>query len=391
MRVFRQQRGRSPAVTPSVTKATSVRLLLAQRLAHELSKNPRVLAVIAMGSVALNRCSRDSDLDLAVITRDLGERCRIETRLVRKIAVDYAWLPRQAAVAIAKGGRRDAQGLRDASRLGLGLPLYDPNELAPTLRRHAVSLLPDRGLIVKTLESVSLTLARLARRADLEPARQWDLLRSIYDSLAFVTLQLHPIRYHKPKWVVTDLRNTGHPELMGDLLDVYFARMNSESRARRAVRLGRVFLDALSGALNLPGYQKILDLGFTRQYAEFSYVCRALADADSLLVDGLYREAQYTAKFAIRMGVSLSRALAPTAPCTEPLPLLAEAGIPELAKTYRTVFSISSALPPPDKTLFQRCQDHARSCSTRSAEIYHVTQGGRGARRAGPAGRTEKA
>ncbi len=128
----------------------------------------------------------------------------------------------------------------------------------------------------------------------------WETLRSIYDNLAFITLLLHPLRYQKAKWVLADLRYTGNALILQGLQEAY--GVEECETTRQTMQWSRQFLDQLARVLGLPTYEQTMALGNTTEFAEFSYACRCHADSISLFHDGLLLDAQYTAKFSVRLG-----------------------------------------------------------------------------------------
>lgn len=346
--------------------ATLRRVELAFEEASDVARQRQVLCVIAAGSVARDRCSDDSDLDLAVIVDDEAGPRRIDSCQRSGIAVDRDWIPKREALALVSQSMADVKGLRESSRLGLGLVVYDRAGLSETFRRAASEQLPPRADLQHRLSRAFLTLAHAIDNCRHDAPQAWETLRSIYDNVAFVALLLHPIRYQKAKWVVSDLGYTGHDLLLQGLLEAY--NVNDGFReARQTIDASRQFLRQLTESLELPGYEEVIAMGYAPQYAELSFACRCHADAGSLLCDGLLPDAQYTAKFAARLGVGLVEhdfiepggAERPAVP--GPLEILERHGDERLVDSYRGLFDMGLRAAPEDE-VFMRCYEAADAC-----------------------------
>lgn len=111
---------------PAAAAATLERLDLAYEEAQVISQDQGVRCVIATGSIARNRCSDDSDLDLAIIVDDSNGPRRIDSRQIGNVILDRDWIPEGEALELVSQSPADVKGLRESSRIGLGLVLYDP-------------------------------------------------------------------------------------------------------------------------------------------------------------------------------------------------------------------------------------------------------------------------
>ena len=346
--------------------ATLRRVELAFQEANDIARQRQVLCVIAAGSVARDRCSDDSDLDLAVIVDDEAGPRRIDSCQRSGIAVDRDWIPKREALALVSHSTADVKGLRESSRLGSGLVVYDRAGLSETFRRAASEQLPPRADLQHRLSCAFRTLSHAIDNCRHDAPQAWETLRSIYDNVAFVALLLHPIRYQKAKWVVSDLAYTGNDLMLQGLLEAY--NVNDGFRvARQTIEASRQFLRQLTESLELPGYEEIIAMGYAPQYAELSFACRCHADAGSLLCDGLLPDAQYTAKFAARLGVDLvghdhiERGGAEQATIPGPLEILERHGDERLVDSYRGLFDIGRRAAPEDN-VFMRCYEAADAC-----------------------------
>lgn len=356
---------------PPLRQATLTRLNLARNISCSLESDPHVLAVIATGSVARNRCSRTSDLDLTVITGDQGMRRTITSETMEGVAIDIEWLTIRRALSIMKGGKQDLKGLREASRLGLGVFLLDRGRLEAHFRTLAVNLLPDRDMIEQRLSVLFSNLTDLSSRRSQQKGVRWELCRALVDNLAFVLLMLHPNRYHKPKWVMTDLRDAGHHSLNSLLRKAYRIGSDSSNASRRSLELSRRFIEAMGRLMKTPGIEHMLKRGFTRKYAAWSYICRTWEDAVSLFQDRAFIEANFTAKFAVRMTFPLylekfnGKGFSPN-----PLKFLQEMGERELSQTYQQLFPVPANHPQPGQAMVKKILHMAQDCWNLKQQTY---------------------
>ena len=331
-------------------ESTHSRVDVAWKEARRLRRDPRVRAVVATGSVARNRASADSDLDLLIVSSHSGESRRIERRMCDGIVVECEWMSHVEARRVAAAGTGDLKALREASRLGLGLPVWDPDRLGVEYERLARAARPDQDDVRERLTGAFETLNALIQNPTLQTERQWEGVRAVYDNLAVVLLSLHPVRYHKPKWVVRDLIEIGHEKLAGELLRAYCVSDRSRAAALASADSALRFLEQLATALSLPGYETAIAQGLTDTHPGYSYACRCLADARSLAADGAFLAAQYAAKFAARLGLSLDDAGARS----------------QLQLRYVALFGPDQA-EPPGEALLTKCAE----CAEGAMKVYH--------------------
>ena len=343
---------------PAASAATLQRLDLAYEEARMISQDPGVQCVIATGSIARNRCSDDSDLDLAIIVDDSHGPRRIDSRQIGDVVLDRDWIPASEAHQLVSQSPADVKRLRESSRIGLGLVLYDPAGMSKTLRQESIQQLPDKEDVQQRLIVLLGTLSEMIE--DPQNARgTWEIFRSIYDNLAFITLLLHPLRYQKAKWVPADLRYTGSNLILQGLLEAYGVD-ESEETARQTIQWSRQFLELLATVLGLPRYQQTIALGNTSEFAEFSYACRCHADSISLFRDGLLLDAQYTAKFSVRLGLGMAQ-IQQEGTELEPLELLQKTREDRLSQTYRRIFELDTR-PQPGEAALAECFEAAEVC-----------------------------
>ena len=335
------------------SEPTRKRIDTAWTVARQLRLDPAVRAVFATGSVARNRASADSDLDLVVVSSDSSRPRRIERRSSDGVLVECEWMHLDEAQRVAAARNGDLKELREASRLGLSLPVWDPDGLGFEYERLARAALPEQEEVRERITGVFETLNELVENPALPPELQWEGLRAIYDNLAVVTLSLNPVRYHKPKWVVRDLIETGHEGLAAELLRAYFISDDREEAASFTADGSRRFLEELAGALSLPDYETTIEQGLIETHPDYSYVCRCLADARSLEKDGSFLASQYTAKFAVRLGLSLDGAGAR----------------PELQRSYQAIFGPTQDEPPSEE-LLEQCVHRADSALAIYEDAY---------------------
>jgi len=352
-------------------QATRTRLTLARNISCSLEQDPTVLAVIATGSVARNRCSRTSDLDLTVITADQGMRRSVTSETMKGVAIDIEWLTKRRALSIMKGGKRDLKGLREASRLGLGVFLLDRDMLELNFRTLALNLLPDRVMIEQRMAALSTILEDLSSRNLKQKGFQWELCRALADNVTFILLMLHPFRYHKPKWVMADLRDAGCHSVSILLRKAYRIGSASSDVSRRSIELSRRFIEGMGGLMKTPGIEHMLKRGFTRKYAAWSYICRTWEDAGSLFQDQAFVEANFTAKFAARMTFPLYlEKLGSNSQSTNPLHILEKIGDKRLSNVYHQLFPVPANHPEPGQAILRKSLDLAQACWNLNEHAY---------------------
>jgi len=356
---------------PRLRQATLIRLILARNISCSLEQDPRILAVIATGSVARNRCSRSSDLDLTVITADQGIRRSVTSEIRQEVTIDIEWLTMRRALSIMKGGKRDLKGLREASRLGLGVFLLDRDMLESNFRTLAVNLLPDRAMIEQRMVVLSTILTDLSSKRPKQKGIRWELCRALVDNLAFVLLMLHPFRYHKPKWIVVDLRDAGYHSLISLLRKAYRIGSDSSNASGRSIELSRRFIEEMGRLMKTPSIEHMLKRGFTRKYAAWSYICRTWEDAKNLFQNRTYVEANFTAKFAARMTFPLYlERFEPDYHSTNPLVILKKIGDDRLSEIYQKLFPVQANKPYLDEHMLRKSLYLAKTCWNLKQDAY---------------------
>ncbi len=279
------------------------RLALAAQVAAELDRDEAVVAALVVGSTALRRCSVRADLDLVIVTDGGSGRDAFESRVVDGVRVEIERVDRAAALATTTGGGWIWE-LRQAARLGGGVPVLDHDGFAPHLARRAAAMHPWADRFEATLRDVYLLLVDLGRGPG-DRATRMDALRGCLDNLALLALLERPRRYQKAKWALADLLHAGEVGLVDAVLAAYGLRSDDAASAQDAVAGVRDLVERAYARLGLPSHQEILDLGHTPTYAQAGYVSRCLDDADDLEASGRFVEAQYVAKFAARLTAGL--------------------------------------------------------------------------------------
>jgi predicted nucleotidyltransferase len=289
----------------AMTEATARRVDLAHRIARELAANAEVTAVLAGGSVAANRASDDSDLDLIAITTSTERSLSVERVERAGVVVEIDWLRLDTALEIAAGGElRDVRELRRSARLGLALAVYDPEGVARDLARRARAARPDLASAGERLLEAYDAFVALADAPTREPAASWEAMRALYDVISFLLLLASPLRYQKPKWVIADLDDTGNGDVAAALLHAYGID-GGEAGAAEAVESAARLVEVTAAARGLPPAETIRELGLVASFPEYSYLCHCVDDARSLLADRSFAAAAYAAKFSARMAAAL--------------------------------------------------------------------------------------
>lgn len=280
------------AETPG--NVVDTRLGVAASVAAELAGAEPVVTALVVGSTALRRCSPSADLDLVVVTDRPPGRQRFCTRWVDGMRVEIERLSRRRSLAATRGDGWVWQ-LREAARLGTGLPVLDPTGFGARLGTRAAAMAPSPDRYEATLRAVYLALMDLAGQPD--GSLRADRLRGCLDNLALLALLERPRRYQKPKWVLADLLHAGEDGLAEALLAAY--------GTGDALDAARSLVDAVYAAAGVPPHDEVLAMGYAPRWAEASYVSRTLDDAEDLLHSGRVVEAAYVARFAARLAGGL--------------------------------------------------------------------------------------
>ena len=280
------------------------RLVLAARVAEEISTTEPVVAALVVGSTALRRCSPRADLDLIVVTPSSPpEPDRFASRLIDGVRVEVERLGRREALALTTGGGWVWE-LRQAARLGCGVPVLDADSFARLLSERAAAMTPWRDRFESTLRDVYLLLIGLGP-AGGDPARRSDALRGCFDNLALLALLERPRRYQKAKWALADLSHAGEDVLVEGTLAAYGITSDDAGAANDATTGARDLVERAYTLAGVPSHDAILAMGHAPALAEASYVSRCLDDAEDLAASGRYLEAQYVAKFSARLAAGM--------------------------------------------------------------------------------------
>ena len=337
------------------TAATLTRIDVARRHARSLTSHADVVAVIATGSVARNRASDDSDLDLVIVADSPSDAVRIDRAVIEGITVESEWMTRATALAVAAAAPGDLKSLRESSRIGFGVPVLDTRDFHRQIESASRHAQPDQAAMTARMHDILAAVETLeglpAGRADTG----WGRARGVLDNLAVVLLALHPLRYQKPKWVIDDLEDAGYSGLADVLLRAY-AIGRDGPRASETVGLVMRLVSDLAARLDLPSYERMLRHGFLDQFPEFSFICRCLADAASLVADRDFAAAEYTAKFTAGMALGLSDETV----VRDRL---------ERSPAYRALFETQSETPV-DQSTVKACVTWTERALTECREVY---------------------
>jgi len=314
------------------------RLGLARRVVAFAAVAEPVRTGLVVGSTALRRFCPRSDLDIALILDGVGDRPPFESCDIDGVHVEIERVTWPRALSLTQGDGWTWE-LRSASRLGCGLPVFDPDGSATLIRDRSVAQQPDGQRWESTLRDVYLGLVALGDRGALG-AEHGETLRGIFDNLALLTLLTDPRRYQKPKWALADLMHAGQAALVEAMLECYGVRSGTVKATVATIERTQALVAALYAAIGMPTHEALLAMGHAPQFAEASYVSRTLGDAEDLAASGRRLESQYVAKFAAR----LAAALAGPPHSTGSLLIALEALDASLAALYCEVFA--DALAP---------------------------------------------
>lgn len=264
-----------------------------------------LVAALVVGSTALRRCSAGADLDVVLITRAATGPDRFSSVVAEGVRVEVERMSRRRALACTAGDGWVWE-LREAARLGCGVPVHDPSGFAAGLAGRAAAMRPHREHVETTLRDVYLALVALSDGdVDRESWHRAEALRGCLDNLALLALLERPRRYQKPKWVLADLLHAGEDALVDAVLTAYGIVADGAAPAHAAVAGAGEVVAATYVAAGVPSHEAILALGHAPRFAEASYVSRCLDDAEDLEASGRFVEAQYVAKFAARLAAGL--------------------------------------------------------------------------------------
>ena len=352
--------GKRLAIREQVANDATIRRVdLAHRIGRELADADDVVAVLVGGSVARNRASGDSDLDLIVIT-SRPERSQVIERMERSgVVVEVEWLVPEDAFELAAGGhKRDVRELRRSARLGLALAVHDPDGIADELASRARAARPDLASAGERLVEAYGTFVALVEGSVHDTAECWSAVRGLYDVIAFLLLLAGPLRYQKPKWVLADLDETGNGDVAAALMRAYGVD-DDRAAAADAIESASRAIEVTAAELGLPTSDTVRQLGLVAAYPEYSYVCHSVDDARSLLMDGRFADAAYAAKFSVQMMYAISEGSSGTID-SEP-----GARNAELDHLASSLFAHDVTPPPVEDSDLESCLAHLERCRAR--------------------------
>ena len=313
------------------------RLSLARRVVAAAESVEPLRAGLVVGSTALRRCGARADLDIVLILDDASDQPPFASCDIDGVHVEIERLTWLEALSLTEGDGWTWE-LRSGSRLGCGVPVFDPDGCATRIRNRAAAQRPDPERWESTLRNVYLGLAALGPRPTLG-REHGEALRGVFDNLALLTLLSRPRRYQKPKWALADLVHARQDSLVEAMLECYGIGSGGVTATGAAIDRTRALINGLYAASGMPTHTTLIAMGHAPQFAEASYVSRALDDAEDLAASGRPLESQYVAKFAARLAAAL---VAPS-DSSESLPDGLDALDASLAALYRDVFADASA------------------------------------------------
>jgi hypothetical protein len=191
------------------------RVVAAWTAAKQLRDDRDVVAVIGLG-----RGFRDAEVELLAVTQAAsGDGVVAEGVKVERRSLDMV------EHALTCAGSLEA--LRAAARVGNGVPLWDPDGLAPGFAVRSAALVPPAAVIESLLaRAASLRAAAVPTRATL---------RRLNHTLAVLLLSLDPLRYDRARWTIDDLGAIGEARLAAALLRSFGAPVSSRLAGARTV------------------------------------------------------------------------------------------------------------------------------------------------------------
>ena len=326
--------------TPTLGAETCRRIVEGHSFAKRLVEDPGVQSVLAVGSTGMGRASASSDLDLVVIHGTLG-KSYIEEAQTKELNIELNHMSFEQAASIASPSQIDLKSLRESARLATAISLIDPDDNIDYLQRVAQSVRPPAELTSDIASSLTCKLISLQCGEPASPIDRHEWFRKILDSAAIVALTRSFLRYHKARWVMTDLAETGESRLRSLIL-----KINGGSNDHELILfLAGKFLTSISKDLEQSTWREIVDRGFAPEIPQLSYACRTLADAESASMSGDLDGSVYTARFATRLG-AMAWAHSKNIPYIAKLPSEALSSAPrELSELYMEAAQIPDLAP----------------------------------------------
>lgn len=285
-------------VADAIASAATPFAVQAQRLAlaHGIAASEPMSAALVVGSTALSRANAVSDLDIVLIEPTDSGRPRFETRRHDGLTVELERITEAEALAATDAADGWTWDLRAAARLGCGVIIRDPRGFAAQLTARADALTPDPDRSEATLRDV---YAQLVTLGAADPP-DGEALRGCLDNLVLLTLLDHSRRFQKPKWALADLIHAGEQALVDATLRAY-----GVGDTATVLSHASTFTDAALAAIGAPDHATLAAMGHAPDQLEASYVARTLVDARDLAAADRTLEAQYVARFAVRLAAAL--------------------------------------------------------------------------------------
>jgi hypothetical protein len=248
--------------------------------------------VLLVGSQARGIATLDSDVDVAFFVNDYAGS-QLETHLVagRSVGIElYSVGLVQHLPYIPLLGFKN---LREAGRISSGVPILGPPKKNVILFQQTLSRAVLRADCAFYLFSMAEqgVLGSYPEVQQDDRERLWALQGAIA-ALAILTLNLSPVRFQKPKWVIQDLMTIA-PGFLTDIVEPAFGLDG---------KTARVSIEVLSQALE-SGFNLLHRPigGATHSNSEERRIRYYFKGTKELMFDGSWKPAIYNALSALRM------------------------------------------------------------------------------------------
>jgi predicted nucleotidyltransferase len=274
-----------PAIPPLILEVAAAR-----------ARSWRSIATVLVGAYGRGIATPDSDVDLAFILPELTGRRLVEAKH-GGLAFGLERLSARHLSEIDAYPLLDHKELRIVGRLAGGRVLECRWKQLPAVRKRweRALLRPDCARELFSTAAENVEPDRIARTRSLED-RLW-LVQAALGALATLALDLSPLRFQKPKWVVHDLAATGRADLLR------LARLAHEGERQLDPAATRARVEAagekLEAGLRLGGLQaagKGTKGAKARDFIRFTF-----AGARGLATAGDSAGALFTAMTALRV------------------------------------------------------------------------------------------
>ena len=344
------RRGKFSSVREMKTNRSRLRYIdVAVSIAKMLLPDNKVVAIVAVGSVVCNRPIRNSELEIWVITNAGPDEDRVKSFRRENIPVILRHISKHFLYSLLDTANNTSVALSSLGNITTGVPLWDPERLLEDWRSRYIHLGPPKKAIARSETNIGNMIQRI-KNGSLNRLELWETLRCTYDRVAELALTIHPVRYHKPEWVIGDLNYIGSKYIVKGLTAAY-GISNAESVARKTIELSHQYYNAV---------KETSGIGVSAQNPCKSCIHKlhtTLTDASRLWNAGYSIEALYVARRSLCFGgfgfsdccKSLSGA---TLPCGAPV-----LGDPRLSTLYLLAAFGTLQLSSPSEKLVNGCLD----------------------------------